>query len=139
MKFKHEYFWLAIFALCFLAFQLVQDTIRPNYSGDNPSLKYVLGVAPNFFPAIGIPALFVVIIPSFISQKRRKKWQPTRLHLTANAISQSGLISWEFIQIATRHGRFDWNDILWTVLGGVLFHALWVMSPPRFKQSHLHP
>ena len=134
MKFKKEYFWLTLFAICFLAFQLIQDNIRPAYSGDNSLIKYVLGVAPNFFPSIGIPALFVVIIPLFNPKKRRNKWLNENLHLTANAISQTGLLSWEFIQISTKNGRFDWNDILWTVIGGIFFHLIWIKSPQRFKK-----
>jgi hypothetical protein len=54
MKFKLEYYWFLIFALCFTAFNQIQDNIRPNYSGDNSIIKYLLGVAPNFLPAIGI-------------------------------------------------------------------------------------
>jgi hypothetical protein len=138
MKFKPEYFWLAIFAICFLAFQFIQDNIRPNYSGDNPTLQYVLGVAPNFFPSIGIPALFVVVIPLLNSKKQTNNWVDKYLHLTANAISQTGLISWEFIQISTKNGRFDWNDILWTVLGGIIFHLIWMMSPLRFNKNKLN-
>ena len=61
MKFKSEYYWFLIFAFSFTAFNQIQDYIRPNYIGDNSIVKYLLGVAPNFFPAIGIPALFVVI------------------------------------------------------------------------------
>ena len=63
MKFKLEYYWFLIFALCFTAFNQIQDNIRPNYSGDHSIIIYLLGVAPNFFPAIGIPALFVLTIP----------------------------------------------------------------------------
>ncbi len=69
MKFKLEYYWFLIFALCFTAFNQIQDNIRPNYSGDNSIIKYLLGVAPNFFPAIGIPALFVLTIPYVFKKK----------------------------------------------------------------------
>ncbi len=57
------YYWFALFALCFITYQQVIDNIRPNYIGNNLTVKYLLGIAPNFFPAIGIPALFVVLIP----------------------------------------------------------------------------
>jgi len=69
MKFKLEYYWFLIFALCFTAFNQIQDNIRPSYIGDNSIIKYLLGVAPNFFPAIGIPALFVLIIPYVFKKK----------------------------------------------------------------------
>ena len=57
---KSLFYWFALFAICFTAYQQVIDKIRPNYSGDNLTVKYLLGIAPNFFPAIGIPALFVI-------------------------------------------------------------------------------
>jgi len=74
MKFKLEYYWFLIFALCFTAFNQIQDNIRPNYSGDNSIVKYLLGVAPNFFPAIGIPALFVLTIPYLFKKKNSDNW-----------------------------------------------------------------
>jgi hypothetical protein len=72
MKFKSEYYWFLIFTLCFSAFNQIQENIRPDYSGDNSIIKYLIGVAPNFFPAIGIPALFVVIIPYVLKKRTRK-------------------------------------------------------------------
>jgi hypothetical protein len=60
---KGLYYWFALFALCFIAYQQVQDNIRPAYTGRNLTIIYLLGIAPNFFPAIGIPALFILIIP----------------------------------------------------------------------------
>jgi hypothetical protein len=56
---KTTYYWFSIFALCFLCFQAVSYYIRPNYSGEGAIISYFLGIAPNFFPAIGIPALFL--------------------------------------------------------------------------------
>lgn len=53
-------------------------------------------------------------------------------HLSANLISVIGLVGWEFIQIFGNF-RFDWNDILWTVIGAVLFHIIWILSPQKFK------
>ena len=60
-----KYLYLFIFAVTFLSFELVQEYIRPNYSGNNIAITYFLGVAPNFFPGLGLPALFFVIIPEF--------------------------------------------------------------------------
>lgn len=68
---KSLYYWFALFALCFIAYQQVQDNIRPNYIGGNLTIIYLLGVAPNFFPSIEIPALFVVLIPQM---KQKGKW-----------------------------------------------------------------
>ena len=41
MKFKLEYYWFLIFALCFTAFDQIQDNIRPSYSGDHSILFQV--------------------------------------------------------------------------------------------------
>jgi len=57
---KNLIYWFALFAICFIAFQQISDNIRPYYKGDNMTIKYLLGVAPNFFPALGIPAFFIL-------------------------------------------------------------------------------
>ncbi len=92
------YYWFALFALCFITYQQVIDNIRPNYIGNNLTIKYLLGIAPNFFPAIGIPALFVVLIPQM---KQTSIWLNEKKHITANLISVAGLLSWEFIQVVS--------------------------------------
>lgn len=127
------YYWFALFALCFIAYQQVQDNIRPAYTGGNLTIKYLLGVAPNFFPAIGIPALFVVLIPQM---KWTNKWLNEKKHITANLISLAGLLSWEFLQIITTRGFFDWNDVLWTLIGGFVFQLIWTISPNRYKEKY---
>ena len=52
-----------IFIVVFFALSHSQDYIRPNYDGANEVLIYLLGVAPNFLPGIGLPALLCVVIP----------------------------------------------------------------------------
>ena len=74
---KCLYYWFALFALCFIAYQQVQDNIRPAYTGGNLTIKYLLVIAPNFFPVIGIPALFIVIIPQM---KWMNKWLNEKNH-----------------------------------------------------------
>jgi hypothetical protein len=130
---KGMYYWFALFALCFIAYQQVQDNIRPNYTGGNLTIIYLLGVAPNFFPAIGIPALFVVLIPQL---KRSNKWLNENNHITANLISIIGLISWEFIQATSKEFQFDWNDVLWTLIGAVVFQIIWIFTATRFKEKY---
>ena len=130
---KILYYWFALFALCFISYQQVQDNIRPAYTGGNLTIKYLLGIAPNFFPSIGIPALFVVLIPQM---KWTNKWLNEKKHITANLISLTGLLSWEFLQITTTKGRFDWNDILWTFIGALVFHLIWTITPDRFKEKY---
>ncbi|MBK6354929.1 MAG: hypothetical protein KA251_01800 [Saprospiraceae bacterium] len=130
---NNSYYWFALFVLCFITYQQVIDNIRPNYSGNNLTVKYLLGIAPNFFPAIGIPALFVILIPQM---KRTGKWFTENKHLTANIISLTGLISWEFIQSSSTKLHFDWNDILWTFIGALVFQLIWTFTPYFYKENH---
>jgi hypothetical protein len=62
-KMNRKFIYYIIFAICFLLFSIVQDYIRPNYDGANGIIIYLLGVAPNFLPGIGLPALLYVVIP----------------------------------------------------------------------------
>lgn len=127
------FYWFALFALCFIAYQQVIDNIRPNYTGKNLTVKYLLGIAPNFFPAIGIPALLVVIFPQM---KLANNWLNEKKHITANIISLTGLISWEFIQTTAAKLHFDWNDILWTIIGALVFQLIWTITPEKCKLTH---
>ena len=130
---KILYYWFALFALCFIAYQQVQDNIRPNYSGGDLTIIYLLGIAPNFFPSIGIPALFVVLIPQI---KQTSKWLNEKRHITANIISLIGLLSWEFLQPITTRGHFDWNDVIWTLIGAFVFQLIWTITPNRYKEKY---
>ena len=62
MKWKNEYLHILIFALCFVGFQYLEEVIRIDYNNQNKFFTYLLGVIPNFLPAIGMPSIFVVII-----------------------------------------------------------------------------
>lgn len=127
MKFKSEYYWFLLFATCFISYQQIQDNIRPYYDGANATIKYLLGVAPNFFPAIGIPSLFVVLIPLLVKKPDSKNWLLQNRHSVANISSMIGLIGWEFLQ-RTGNFVFDWNDILWTCIGAFIFEIIWRLS-----------
>jgi hypothetical protein len=139
LKWNSAYFWLILFASCFLSYQLVQDYIRPNYVGNSEMITYLLGVAPNFFPAIGIPSLFVVLIPELKSKTSNHKWLKEKVNITANVISLIGLILWEFTQTITSKGRFDWNDVIWTIIGAFVFQGLWILVPNTFKKITDNP
>jgi len=130
---KSLYFWVGLFAVCFIAYQQVIDNIRPNYLGTNLTVKYLLGIAPNFFPAIGIPALLVVIIPQM---KLHSSWLNENKHITSNLISLTGLVAWEFIQAGSKKLHFDWHDILWTFIGAFVFQFIWTMSPNSYKETY---
>jgi hypothetical protein len=129
---KTTYYWFSIFAICFLCFQGVSYYLRPNYSGESAFVSYFLGIAPNFFPAIGIPALFVLFM---MQLKTSNKWLNEKKHLTSNLISVTGLIAWEFIQTSSKKLHFDWNDIIWTIIGAAIFQLIWNLTPERLKKS----
>ena len=79
-----------------------------------------MGIAPNFLPAIGLPALFYVIIPELFSPETLIRKNKLRFSV---GIAMVGLIGNEFITIYTLgKGVFDWNDVLWTIIGGVVFY-----------------
>jgi hypothetical protein len=121
-----------IFVLCSIAYQFIQDTLRPQYDGDNAMISYFLGVAPNFFPAIGLPAFFVILIPQLFGNENNKRWLHEQKHITANIISMTGLILWEFMQVKGNL-HFDWNDILWTCIGAFVFQVIWYSTPDTRK------
>jgi len=128
----NSFYWFSLFAFCFVSYQQIIDNIRPNYLGNNWAVRYLLGIAPNFFPAIGIPALFVVLLPQL---KPTNKWLSEKKHIRANAISLVGLITWEVIQTTSTKLHFDWNDILWAIIGALVFQFIWTVSPDRFKEN----
>jgi hypothetical protein len=113
-----KFIYYIIFAISFLLITIVQDYIRPNYDGANEIIIYLLGIAPNFLPGIGLPALLYVVIqevsnPNSSLFRNRFYWSV--------GISISGLIANELITIFTPGGVFDRNDILWTIIGACLF------------------
>ena len=126
---NRKYLYYIVFGVTFLTFGLVQDYIRPNYEGANDLIIYFLGVIPNFLPGIGLPSMFYVTIPELVKPntsiyRNRLKW--------SIIISMIGLIGNEFITIYTPgRGVFDWNDIVWTIIGGIVFYFLHITIQNR--------
>ena len=111
-----------VFAISFLLFPIVQNYIRPNYEGDNELVVYFLGVAPNFLPGVGLPALLYVVIPEVF--KSHTSLFRNRLYWSV-AISITGLVGNEFVTLFTPgQGVFDWNDIVWAIIGAGMFVAI---------------
>ncbi|MCU0423089.1 MAG: hypothetical protein MUC81_09785 [Bacteroidia bacterium] len=128
--FIHSWYWFVLFAINFVTYELVQVYIRPKYSYMSTTVEYLLGVAPNFFPAIGIPCLFILLFPLLGSTR---KWMTNKRHFTANLVSVSGLVVWEYLQQFSSKGYFDWHDIIWTFIGAILFQIIWFLSPNDTK------
>jgi hypothetical protein len=134
MNFKFENFWLSIFVLCVVNTLLIQLIIRPNYEGEISSIEYVLGVAPNFLPAIGMPALLVLTFNLFIKKNCLSNYLIEKKHIVGNMFSVFGLIFWELIQNSFDL-IFDWNDVLWTLIGALLFHLICFFVSKKFTQN----
>ncbi|MFN8923834.1 MAG: hypothetical protein ACK5XP_13025, partial [Sphingobacteriia bacterium] len=113
-----------IFCLCFALYPYLSDEIRANYRGNVPVIIYLLGVAPNFFAAIGVSAFLVGAKLEMTKPQKAHTWHARNLHIWAALLSSAGLIGWEFLQIVSRRAIFDWNDILWTLIGAVVFLLL---------------
>jgi hypothetical protein len=128
---KSTYYWFAIFAISFVAFQIIQE-FRVDYVGENLSITYFYGVAPNFFPAIGLPSLFVILILEIFGKNKKFKRICENRHIASNITSLLGLITWEVLQLIGNL-TFDWNDILWTILGSLTFQLIWIVSSTKFK------
>ena len=122
---RKKYLYYLLFGITFLSFNWVQDFIRPNYNGEHRGIIYFLGIAPNFLPAIGLPALFYVIIPELFSPETLIRKNTLGF---STSIAMVGLIGNEFITIYTPgRGVFDWNDILWTLIGGLIFIVIHIL------------
>jgi hypothetical protein len=128
MKFRFEKFWLFIFVFCTVNTILIQLIIRPNYVGEIFALEYLLGVTPNFFPAIGIPSLFVLSIHCVKRKNCFWDYVIKKKYVFGNLFSMVGLILWELIQ-SSFDLIFDWDDILWTLIGAFSFYFIWCFSP----------
>jgi hypothetical protein len=139
LKLKLEYILLGIFAISFISYQLIQDNIRTNFVFENEIVKYLLGVAPNFFPAIGIPSFFIVVFLSLRSKNLKGNYLSVRIHLFSMPISLTGLTAWEVTQIFAPYGYFDWHDILWTFFGAAVFYFTWRIIPNRMKTDLINP
>lgn len=139
LKLKLEYILLGIFAISFISYQLIQDNIRTNFVFENEIVKYLLGVAPNFFPAIGIPSFFIVVFLSLRSKNLKGNYLSERIHLFSMPISLTGLTAWEVTQIFAPYGYFDWHDILWTFIGTSVFYLIWMFIPSRLKKDVIRP
>jgi hypothetical protein len=68
-----------------------------------------------------------------LKKKNSESWFYIKKHLSANLISVIGLVGWEFAQMSGKL-RFDWNDILWTFIGALLFQVIWILSPQKYKE-----
>lgn len=131
---KKNYWYYIIFAISFAGFQFLEEGIREDYEGNNALFIYFLGVIPNFLPAIGMPCVLYAMIPELI-QKPTSIWLTKKAYISVFLFTQLGLIVWEIQQIWAPNGTFDWNDILWTIIGGIVFLAFWRLISNAYVKS----
>ena len=113
---KNDFFlWFLFFLITSFLYQIIQDH-RNNLEIESQLLTYLLGVAPNFLASISISSFFIIIIP-FMS----KKIHGLDVLFYSIIITTTGLLIWEFLQLYTSKGFFDINDILWTIIGIIIF------------------
>jgi hypothetical protein len=127
---RQSYFWYGIFAFGTLAFTLVQDNIRPNYHGQSNVIKYLLGIAPNYFAGLGLCSFFVVMIAHLNTTSKKPStsvWLNGKAQISSVLISVIGLSLWEFMQTYSARGHFDWHDLLWTLIGTSTFYVIWLI------------
>lgn len=130
MSKRQSYFWFGLFAFGTIAFTLVQDNIRQNYHGPSDLIKYLLGIAPNFFAGLGLSSFFVVMITHINSTSKKPStsvWLTSKAQISSFFISVIGLSLWEFMQTFSVHGHFDWNDLIWTIIGALTFYLIWLV------------
>ena len=92
--------YILIFALCFVGFQYLEEVIRIDYNNQNKFFTYLLGVIPNFLPAIGMPYIFVLIIKELKGKSTNTFFLKKEIHL-----SNSNFSNWlNFLGVSTDIG-----------------------------------
>ncbi len=108
-------FWLvAIFILSIFGILLVHHLRSLELQGS--LVQLVLGSAPNLLSGVGVPAAVMCWF---------KRHAGLASGLMGAAAGQVLLIGWEFAQTIWPSMYFDKNDLIATVLGGLLWALLW--------------
>jgi len=131
---KEIYIWFVIFAISTLAYSYIQDTLRPASKDYPNAVKYLLGVGPNYFAGVSLPAFFMFMAPYVVSSERLENLTITRLRNSSIIIALTGLIIWETVQLKSKNGYFDSHDIMWT-----FFSAFTFLIIQRLIQKKLKP
>lgn len=124
MRFQNQkQLWLFCYLFGEIMCRTTQYVVRPLHLYPNIDwVKYMLGVAPNFWAALSLPALLLLISNYAGSQYN---WVRTILPLdtlhTAYAVALTGIVGWEICQPLTGMYYFDPNDLMWTILGTATF------------------
>lgn len=88
---------------------------RGHAAAFGPIVRYLLGVLPNFAAAVAMPLILAGILAT--GRDGRAVPLAPRKFLALAAFTCTGLLAWEFLQLAMPPFRFDWDDIAATLLG----------------------
>ncbi|MBX7042753.1 MAG: hypothetical protein K1X85_07605 [Ignavibacteria bacterium] len=135
---RQSYFWFGLFAFGTISFTLVQDNFRPNYDGQNEIIKYLLGIAPNYFAGLGLSSFFIAMFTHINTTSKKPSssvWLNSKVQITSVLISVIGLSLWEYLQTYSTRGYFDWHDLVWTILGASTFYLIWFVINRQTKNE----
>lgn len=102
--------------LAFIGVILVQRFIRPNLTAANESIKFILGIFPNFFAGIGMTIALFIYQHNRFKQFGLSQYQTV---LASTFVSITGLWLWEYAQTFTKK-EFDWHDVLASIAGSLI-------------------
>ena len=100
-------YWIVFGFLPGLAYQLIQDRLRPAGSTDAVT-AYLLGIGPNALGGVSLSASFITVA--------WHRWGRRAITWAALA-ALACLWAWEGAQTVLPNGTFDPHDIAWTVPG----------------------
>ena len=122
--------WLFLYLSGELFCRSVQFIIRPLHLFPRDTLfHYLLGVAPNFWAMLSLPA-GLMLVSNWVLRRRPEQalWLDPML---VYAFAFSGILAWELFQPVTKFYYFDLNDVVWTLIGGVVFWPLFRWADGR--------
>lgn len=127
MKLATRYSLVLITALALLS---LTHWTRNHLGHLAPLFAYLRGVLPNFLAAIAIP-FFVISV--WVDQKKAQPGSDAkRWFISADLLSATALILWEFVQRGSVRLVFDPHDIGATIVGALFaFGIFQIVTPTR--------
>lgn len=119
---KRQLYYILFFI--FLIITSLMSTIYRSYVYNNNIKDYGLA---DIFPNIGavLAASFL-----FMARGRHEKYKDELIIILGAVL---GFIIYEFIQIVIPIGTFDWNDIIGTIIGGIITFLIHKIITKRFE------
>jgi hypothetical protein len=142
MRFQNlKQLWLFCYLFGEIMCRTTQYVVRPMHLyPDIGWVKYFMGVAPNFWAALSLPAALLLITNYVGNQYPAVRWIVPKdaLH-SSYAVALSGIVSWECCQPLTGMYYFDTNDLLWTIVGTAIFWPILRLLQARTLETAVTP